>query len=62
MSISDPRRHETGRLEDEIRWAPHFGGAMACDLDLGTVDYIACYRSPALTGTGLAFATWRTVD
>lgn len=37
-------------------------GAMARDLELGTVDYIACYRSPALTGTGLAFATWNTLE
>jgi 3-O-methylgallate 3,4-dioxygenase len=36
-------------------------GAMARDLELGPVDYIPCYRSPALTGTGLAFATWQTV-
>ena len=36
-------------------------GAMARDLELGPVDYIPCYRSPALTGTGLAFATWQTL-
>ena len=23
MSISPPRQHENGLLEDEIRWAPH---------------------------------------
>jgi hypothetical protein len=37
-------------------------GAMARDLDLDRVDYIPAYRSPALTGTGLAFATWKTLD
>jgi hypothetical protein len=37
-------------------------GAMARDLELGEVDYIPCYRSPALTGTGLAFATWNTLE
>ena len=37
-------------------------GAMARDLELGPVDYIPCYRSPALTGTGLAFATWNTLE
>lgn len=36
-------------------------GAMASDLELGQVDYIPGYRSPALTGTGLAFATWNTL-
>jgi Catalytic LigB subunit of aromatic ring-opening dioxygenase len=36
-------------------------GAMARDLDLDTVDYIPAYRSPALTGTGLAFASWKTL-
>ena len=36
-------------------------GAMARDLELGPVDYIPAYRSPALTGTGLAFATWNTL-
>lgn len=34
-------------------------GEMACELDLDWVDYIPAYRSPALTGTGLAFAAWK---
>lgn len=36
--------------------------AMARDLDLAHVDYLPAYRSPALTGTGLAFARWHTLD
>ncbi len=51
----DPRQLQAG--SSEIRnWI--VVGAMARDLDLGPVDYIPGYRSPALTGTGLAFATW----
>ena len=37
-------------------------GEMARDLDLEWVDYIPGYRTPALTGTGLAFAAWKTLD
>jgi 3-O-methylgallate 3,4-dioxygenase len=33
---------------------------MARELDLGWVQYIPAYRSPALTGTGLALAAWKT--
>lgn len=32
------------------------------DLDLEWVRYVPGYRSPALTGTGLCFAAWRTLD
>lgn len=34
---------------------------LARDLDLDWVTYIPAYRSPALTGTGLAFAAWKTL-
>lgn len=37
-------------------------GELARELDLEWVDYIPGYRSPALTGTGLAFAAWHTLD
>ena len=30
-------------------------------LDLEWVEYVPGYRSPALTGTGLCFAAWRTL-
>jgi 3-O-methylgallate 3,4-dioxygenase len=54
----DPAQLQAG--SSEIRnWI--VVGAMARDLELGAVDYIPGYRSPALTGTGLAFATWQTV-
>jgi hypothetical protein len=36
-------------------------GEMAKDLDLEWVEYVPGYRSPALTGTGLAFAAWTTL-
>jgi 3-O-methylgallate 3,4-dioxygenase len=32
------------------------------DLDLEWVRYVPGYRSPALTGTGLCFAAWKTLD
>lgn len=34
---------------------------MARDLDLEWIEYQPAYRSPALTGTGLAFAAWKTL-
>lgn len=58
LAALDPRQLQAG--SSEIRnWI--VVGAMARDLDLGDVDYIPGYRSPALTGTGLAFATWKTL-
>lgn len=32
------------------------------DLDLEWVSYVPGYRTPALTGTGLCFAAWKTLD
>jgi 3-O-methylgallate 3,4-dioxygenase len=58
LAALDPKQLQAG--SSEIRnWI--VVGAMARDLDLGQVDYIPGYRSPALTGTGLAFATWSTL-
>ena len=37
-------------------------GEMARDLDLEWIEYVPGYRSPALTGTGLAFAAWHTLN
>lgn len=55
----DPKRLQAG--SSEIRnWL--LVGEMARDLDLEHVDYIPGYRTPALTGTGLAFAHWKTLD
>lgn len=34
----------------------------ARDLDLEWVSYTPGYRTPALTGTGLCFASWKTLD
>lgn len=59
LAALDPRLLQAG--SSEIRnWL--VVGAMAQDLDLEWVEYIPAYRSPALTGTGLAFAAWRTLD
>lgn len=59
LAALDPKQLQAG--SSEIRnWL--VVAAMARDLDLDQVDYIPGYRSPALTGTGLAFATWHTLD
>ena len=56
LAALDPRRLQAG--SSEIRnWI--VVGALARDLELDHVDYVPGYRSPALTGTGLAFATWK---
>ena len=52
----DPRRLKAG--SSEIRnWIVIAAAAM--DLDLYWSSYTPGYRTPALTGTGLAFAAWR---
>jgi len=54
----DPRQLQAG--SSEIRnWL--VVGEMARDLDFDWIDYIPGYRTPALTGTGLAFAAWKTL-
>src|ERR1051326_5025152 len=51
----DPKRLQAG--SSEIRsWIAT--AAAAIDLDLVWSEYIPAYRTPALTGTGLAFARW----
>lgn len=58
LAALDPRRLQAG--SSEIRnWL--VVGEMARDLDLEWLEYIPGYRTPALTGTGLAFAAWRTL-
>lgn len=55
LSSLDPRLLQSG--SSEIRnWL--VVAEMAKDLDLDWVQYIPAYRTPALTGTGLAFAAW----
>jgi Catalytic LigB subunit of aromatic ring-opening dioxygenase len=55
----DPLRLQAG--SSEIRnWI--IAAEAAKPLDLEWVEYVAGYRSPALTGTGLCFAAWRVVD
>ena len=51
----DPKRLQAG--SSEVRsWIAT--AAAAIDLDLAWSEYIPAYRTPALTGTGLAFARW----
>lgn len=59
LASFDPKLLQAG--SSEIRnWL--VVGELARDLDLEWIDYIPGYRSPALTGTGLAFAAWHTLD
>ena len=59
LAAFDPKLLQAG--SSEIRnWL--VVGELARDLDLEWVEYIPGYRSPALTGTGLAFAAWKTLD
>lgn len=59
LSALDPKRLQAG--SSEIRnWI--VTAEMATALDLEWVSYTPAYRSPALTGTGLCFAAWRTLD
>jgi 3-O-methylgallate 3,4-dioxygenase len=57
LASLDPKRLQAG--SSEIRsWIVTAAAASAADLDLRWVEYIPAYRTPALTGTGLAFARW----
>jgi 3-O-methylgallate 3,4-dioxygenase len=57
MAALDPKRLQAG--SSEIRsWIVTSAAASAAGLDLKWIEYIAAYRTPALTGTGLAFARW----
>lgn len=59
LASLDPRQLQAG--SSEIRnWL--VVGELARELDLEWVEYIPGYRSPALTGTGLAFVAWHTLD
>ena len=58
LAALDPRHLQAG--SSEIRnWL--VVGEMARDLDMEWIEYVPGYRSPALTGTGLAFAAWKTI-
>jgi len=59
LAALDPQRLQAG--SSEIRnWI--ITAAAVTDLDLDWVRYVPGYRSPALTGTGLCFAAWKTLD
>jgi len=58
LAALDPRHLQAG--SSEIRnWL--VVGEMARDLGMEWIEYVPGYRSPALTGTGLAFAAWKTI-
>jgi 3-O-methylgallate 3,4-dioxygenase len=57
LSRLDPKRLQAG--SSEIRsWIVIAASAAAAGLKLDWVEYIAAYRTPALTGAGLGFARW----
>ncbi|MEX3689687.1 protocatechuate 3,4-dioxygenase [Paraburkholderia sp. BR14263] len=59
LAALDPKQLQAG--SSEIRnWIIAVEAAKS--LDLEWVSYTPGYRSPALTGTGLCFAAWRTLD
>ena len=59
LASLDPKQLQAG--SSEIRnWL--VVGEMVRDLDKEWLAYISGYRSDALTGTGLAFAAWKTLD
>ncbi|NUA31252.1 protocatechuate 3,4-dioxygenase [Cupriavidus basilensis] len=59
LASLDPRQLQAG--SSEIRnWL--IAVEAVRDLDLEWVSYVPGYRTPALTGTGLCFAAWRTLD
>jgi 3-O-methylgallate 3,4-dioxygenase len=58
LASLDPKQLQAG--SSEIRnWL--IAVEAVKDLDLEWVEYVPGYRSPALTGTGLCFAAWRTL-
>ena len=58
LAAFDPQLLQAG--SSEIRnWL--VVGELARQLGLDWLTYIPAYRTPALTGTGLAFAAWRTL-
>ncbi|MEJ8812948.1 protocatechuate 3,4-dioxygenase [Variovorax ureilyticus] len=58
LASLDPKQLQAG--SSEIRnWL--VVGEMARDLDLEWIEYVPGYRTAALTGTGLAFAAWKTL-
>lgn len=56
LAMLDPRRLQSG--SSEIRNWIVLAGAIR-DLDLDWLSYTPGYRTPALTGTGLCFASWK---
>ena len=58
LAALDPKQLQAG--SSEIRnWL--IASEAVKDLDLEWVRYVPGYRSPALTGTGLCFAAWKTL-
>ncbi|MBO0714734.1 MAG: hypothetical protein J2O39_06005 [Acidimicrobiales bacterium] len=54
---SIPRRYFRSGTSEVLNWITVAGAVDGAEMDL--VDYIPGYRSPAGTGTGMGFVTWR---
>ncbi|WJF91922.1 protocatechuate 3,4-dioxygenase [Paraburkholderia bonniea] len=54
--IAEP--YFNGNTAEIKSWLPLVGIAQSAGLTMNLIDYVACYRSPAGTGSGMAFASW----
>jgi 3-O-methylgallate 3,4-dioxygenase len=52
-----PHSYVSGTSELK-NWVPLAGAMFSAGLEMTLVDYVACYRSAAGTGSGMAFAYW----
>lgn len=53
-----PESWFNGNTAEIKSWLPLAGLAQEAGLEMTLVDYVACYRSEAGTGSGMAFASW----
>ncbi|WP_174769990.1 protocatechuate 3,4-dioxygenase [Paraburkholderia hayleyella] len=54
--IAEP--YFNGNTSEIKSWLPLVGIARSAGLTMKLIDYVACYRSEAGTGSGMAFACW----
>ncbi|MFL9994069.1 protocatechuate 3,4-dioxygenase [Paraburkholderia sediminicola] len=53
-----PEAYFNGNTSEIKSWLPLVGLAASASLKMKLIDYVACYRSEAGTGSGMAFACW----
>jgi hypothetical protein len=57
--IDEPDIHFRSGTSETKNWLVVAGILAETDLNMELLDYVACYRSEAGTGSGMAFATWQ---